>query len=201
MSDKSSTNLRFMPAVDYNDAQALLINEASANSKASMNIIAIINCCEWRIGFRIFCDDIDTGDKILDPSQMCLFSFSVAAPDETLVFCQTLGLNRTMNFDAWGGTAPRGLNVWSLLPSLQDGLALCGLLVKKGWTPVGYTGTSIEEEDEDDSDQDSDEAGNRYFHKSTDLKSPVPGSCTSPAQNGFPDAFVPNRSFDPGTQI
>lgn len=158
---EKSLSLRFIPAMNHNDAQAMLITEITENSRANCHIIAIINNCDWSIGFRIICDDLDSGEKVLARNQMCQFNFMTLIPNETLVFCQTWGAGRTLNFDAWGGTSPKGLNVWSLHSEVEEGLLLSGVL-KKGWTvlePVGFAEENYLSEDE-------------YFHKSADNKEP-----------------------------
>lgn len=86
---------------NVDEVQAMLMTEMMQDNKQNMNIIAFINACEWSISLRICCDDLDSDDQVLNYGEMCKLRFTTSIPEATLVFCQTKGLRRTLNFDAW----------------------------------------------------------------------------------------------------
>ncbi|OQV17694.1 hypothetical protein BV898_08152 [Hypsibius exemplaris] len=150
--------LGFSPVISYHDAQALLMTDIQTMNQPGVYMISLLNRCDWSVNFRITCDDLDSGEKTLNAHQMCRISFWTESPKDTLVFCQTRDLmERTLNFDAWGGSAPRGLNVWSLLPDSDNGLALSGQ-IRKGWSG---SVKAMSEYTEDDMDTLSEE--DNYF--------------------------------------
>ena len=134
-----SFQMDIVPAsVNVEEVQALLMTEMMQDNKQNMNIISIINACEWSITIRIFCDDLDSEDQVLNYGEMCKLRFTTSIPEETLVFCQTKGIRRSLNFDAWGGTSPRGFNVWTL--TADEGVSLNGTF-RKSWNmqePIGF---------------------------------------------------------------
>ena len=71
-----------------------------------------------------------------------------------------------MNFDAWGGTAPRGPNIWSLLPDVAQGIALNGT-IRKRWTVNDFKDWyAISGNEDEESDEELD-----YYHKSSSTDS------------------------------
>ncbi|OQV17693.1 hypothetical protein BV898_08151 [Hypsibius exemplaris] len=151
---KNKICLGFSPALTHDDAQTLLMTDIQRINQPCIYMIAVINHCNSSVRFRITCDDLDSGQKVLTAHEMCRVSFWTESPKDTLVFCQTRDLmERTLNFDAWGGSAPRDLNVWSLLPDSDNGLALNGQ-VRKGWSgsvkAVSGFAEGIEEMSEDE---------------------------------------------------
>ena len=89
--------LEFARAVDHNEARAILINEVSGNHRYGYQMVIIVNCCDWAVGFRITCDDSDSGEKALERNEMCKISFATSVPEDTLVFCQTWAVGKHKN--------------------------------------------------------------------------------------------------------